>query len=111
MGRNIQLALRYILYIAVVFFGLDILFVVLGSGMSLEFFGYQVRSTAIDFPVIGFLVAGLATLIIVGQWREASLVFGALITAGLIVELSLRVLDHPLSKDHIDYAVWYKSSD
>ena len=103
--------LRYVLFTASLLLGIDLLFVLFGSGISIEIAGYHIRSTTIDFPAIGLLVTGLAALIIAGQWREVSLLFGALTIAGLTVELSLRIVDHPLSKDHVDYAVWYKPSD
>lgn len=104
-------ALWHVLLAVSLLFGIDILFVLLGSGISIEIAGYHIRSTTIDFPAIGVLVTGLAALLIAGQWREASLLFGALTIAGLMVELSLRIVDHPLSKDHVDYAIWYKPSD
>ena len=111
LARKALPVLRYTLFCLLLLFGLDLLFVVLGSGISIRVAGHHFLSTTIEFPAIGFLVTGLLLLSISGQWREALLVLGALVVAGMTAELALRVLDHPLSKAHIDYAVWYKPSD
>ncbi|HEY6085440.1 MAG TPA: GDSL-type esterase/lipase family protein [Nitrospira sp.] len=87
------------------------IFVVFGGGISIGFAGIEVRSTTIDFPAIGLLLTGLGSLFIAGQWREGLLVCVALLLAGAMAEVVLRVFDHPLSKAHIDYAAWYQPSD
>jgi len=104
-------ALWHVLLTVWLLFGLDALFILFSSGISIRIADYHILSTTIDFPAIGFLVTGLAALIVGGQWREALLVLGSLMVASLMGELSLRAVDHPLSKDHVDYAVWYKPSD
>ncbi len=89
----------------------DLLFVVVGSGLSFDIAGWQVRSTTMEFPAIGLVVTGSAALVLAGKWREAALIGGSLVAAGLVGEVMLRVSDHPLSKPHVDYAAWYRPSE
>ncbi|MDF0643550.1 MAG: SGNH/GDSL hydrolase family protein [Nitrospira sp.] len=89
----------------------DLLVVVVGSGVSLDIVGWRLRSTTMEFPAIGLVLTGLAALVSAGKWREAVLVTGSLAGAGLAAEVILRVSDHPLSKPHVDYAAWYRPSD
>lgn len=104
------MVVAYVLAALALLCAADLLFVVVGSGLSLDIAGWQFRSTTMEFPAIGLLVTGLAALVSAGKWREAVLVSGSLAGAGLAAEVMLRVSDHPLSKAHVDYAAWYRPS-
>lgn len=103
--------LRAVLMTAFLLCAVDLTLVVFGSGVSLDIGGLRLHSTTMEFPVIGLLVTGLTALASAGKWREAALVCGSLVGAGVAAEAMLRVSDHPLSKAHIDYAAWYRPSD
>lgn len=96
---------------AVVVFAFDIALVLFGGGIAIQWGWMTVRSTTIEFPTIGLLCALLLLLIVNGKHKEAMLVCASLVVSGMIAEILLRIVDHPLSKSHVDYVAWYEPSD
>ncbi len=90
---------------------LDILLVCFARGIVLNLGWMTVRSTTIEFPVMGLLSALLLLLVVNGKHKEAMLVCASLVVAGVIAEILLRISDHPLSKPYADYVAWYEPSD
>jgi len=91
--------------------GVDVLLVIFGQGVVVRLAGVEVRSTTVELPIIALTVASLLALTVAGYKYEFLLVCGALLFSAVTSEFLLRILDHPLSKPHIDYAAWYRPSD
>ncbi|BFU93732.1 MAG: protein of unknown function [Nitrospira sp.] len=89
----------------------DAFFVVFRGGVVVRLLGVELRSATIEFPVFGFIAAAVLALCTGGKWKEAVLLCGTLIVAGLLAEVALRVVDHPLAQAHVDYAAWYRPSE
>jgi len=69
------------------------------------------RSTTIEFPLIGLLVTSLLLPFILGRIKEGLLLCSSLILALGMVEISLRIIDYPLSRPLINFNHWYEPSD
>lgn len=94
-----------------VLFGLNLLVVILGRGLSIDIAGGEFRSTTVEFPAIAFLASGLLALVSSGRSKEAALLCMAIVLASGLCELTLRIIDHPLARPHVDYVAWYKPSE
>lgn len=103
-------SLAGILLAAALLFGANVLLVIIGSGVSVEIAGVTFQSILLEFPLIAGVSCGLLYLFIVGKRTEAILVILSLCVAMVIAEVGLRIIDHPLSKPHVDYAIWYRPS-
>lgn len=109
--RAARTVLSSVLLLTAILFGIDILFILFGGGINVTIGHLAVKSTTLEFPLIAFFCTGLAILIVRGQWREALLFCGAIVLACLIMEVVLRVMDHPLSKPYLDYVAWYEPAE
>jgi len=113
-GIDNHLASRWLvrLFLALtVLFGLNLLVVIFGGGLSINLAGAEFRSTTLEFPAIAFLVSGLLALGTGGKLKEAVLLCMAIVLAAGLCELLLRIIDHPLARPHVDYVAWYKPSE
>lgn len=113
-GIDHHLASRWLvrLFLALtVLFCLNMLVVIFAGGLSISFAGTEFRSTTVEFPAIAFLVSGLLALVSSGRAKEAALLCMAIVLASGLCELTLRIIDHPLARPHVDYAAWYKPSE
>ena len=104
-------SLAVILLAATLLFGANVLLVIIGNGISFEIAGVTVQSILLEFPLIAGASCGILYLLVAGKRIEAILVILSVFVAMVIVEVGLRVIDHPLSKAHVDYARWYRSSE
>lgn len=95
---------------SVVFFAVDLIWVIFFGGINIPIGETYLRSTTVEFPLIGLLVSSLAWLLITGRVRESALVSCSLIFALGVVEIGLRIVDHPLSKPLVDFNHWYEPS-
>jgi len=101
----------WIFVIAMVLFGVDALLVIFHGGVMIGLFGFELRSTTMEFPVMAFMVSGVLALCVSGKGKEALLLCATLIVAACLGELALRVVDHPLAQAHVDYVAWYRPSE
>src|SRR5262245_12981977 len=111
MESAVRALLANLLLAATLLFGTNVLLVIIGSGVSFEFFGLKIQSILLEFPLLVAIVCGLLWLFLVGKRSEAVLVCISLCVAMLIAEVALRLIDHPLSKVHVDYSTWYRPSE
>lgn len=101
----------WVLLVLTILFGIDLIFVAFGGGLTIGFVGIELRSTTIEFPAIAFLISGLLAFCAGGKWKEAVVLCAAILVAGGLGELVLRIIDHPLARPHVDYVAWYKPSE
>ena len=99
-----------ILIVAMIIFGVDMIWVAFLGGVRLEFGTFILRSTTIEFPSIALLVSLLGFLILRGKWKESILLTISLSIACIFGEVLLRIVDHPLSKPFINAVSWQEPS-
>src|SRR5262245_49310085 len=92
--------------VAAALFGIDLLFVLFGGGVTVRLANIEFRSTTMEFPAIALAVSGMMSLIAAGKWREALVIVAAIGFAAGLGELLLRFINHPLARPHVDYAAW-----
>ena len=85
-------------FVAVMFFVADFIGVVFLGGINLPLGPTSFRSTTLEFPTIGLLVSVLIWLLVSGRTKEDLLSVCSLIFALGVMELGLRIIDHPLSR-------------
>ncbi len=90
---------------------LDLVAVLFFGGVNFSFGPVTLRSTTLEFPVIAILCSLLLLLLAREKTTELCLLVASLGVAGVMAELILRAVDHPLSKPHVDYVRWYEPSD
>jgi len=96
---------------ALLFFAVDFVGVAFLGGFNVQLGGFIFRSTTIEFPLIGLLVSSLLLLFIFGRIKESLLLCSSLILGLGMVELGLRIIDHPLSRPLINFNRWYEPSE
>lgn len=96
---------------AIVFFVADFIGVVFFGGINLPLGPISFRSTTLEFPTIGFLISALIWLLVSGRTKESLLSICSLIFALGIMELGLRIIDHPLSRPLVNFNRWYEPSE
>jgi len=99
------------LVFAVGLFGVDLILVTFFGGIDVNVAGRRIRSTNIEFPVIGLLLTSFILLLVDKKGKQALLMCGSLVLAGLIGEVALTIFDHPLSKPSVDFTTWYQPSN
>ena len=109
--KKLQMLGIYVLAGAIVLFVVDVVLVVFFGGIKVEFQGFKFRSTTIEFPLVGLLIAISCFLVVKGQGREFLLLIVSLVVAGILGESILRMVDHPLSKPFVDRNTWQEPSD
>lgn len=97
--------------VAVMFFIADFIGVVFLGGINLTLGPASIRSTTLEFPTIGLLVSVLIWLLVSGRTKESLLSICSLILALGVIELGLRIVDHPLSRPLINFNRWYEPSE
>ena len=97
--------------VAVMFFVADFIGVVFLGGINLALGPVAFRSTTLEFPIIGLLVSLLIWLLVSGRTKEGILSICSLIFALGVVEMGLRIVDHPLSRPLINFNRWYEPSE
>lgn len=90
---------------------IDLVAVLFFGGVNFAFGPVTLRSTTLEFPVIAILCSLLFLLLALGKTTELCLLVASLGVAGVMAELILRAVDHPLSKPHVDYVRWYEPAD
>lgn len=95
---RVQVWVQRLFFILVIVFALDAFAVLVFRGVRVEVWGYLIRSTTIEFPVVGFLIALGLLLLVQGKWKEACLLLASLCVAAGLGEAMLHVVDHPWSK-------------
>lgn len=108
--KKIQMLGVYVLAGAIVLFVADVVLVVFFGGIKVEFQGFMFRSTTIEFPLVGLLIAIFCLLLVKGQGRESLLLIFSLVVAGILGEGILWMVDHPLSKPFVDRNTWQEPS-
>ncbi len=93
------------------FFIINFIAVAFLGGINVALGQSQFRSTTIEFPLIGLLISFLVWLLVSGRTKESLLFVGSLIVALGVVELGLRIVDHPLSRPVINFNRWYEPSE
>lgn len=93
------------------FFIADFIGVVFLGGINLTLGPASFRSTTLEFPTIGLLVSVLIWLLVSGRTKESLLSICSLILALGVIELGLRIVDHPLSRPLINFNRWYEPSE
>lgn len=96
---------------ALVLFVIDLIGVAFFGGINIKIGETYLHSTTIEFPVIGLLVSLLIWLLLSGRTKETVLFCFSLIFALGIVEIGLRIVDHPLSRPLINFNRWYEPSE
>ncbi len=111
MLKNLQSIGKYVLVAIMALFAVDIILVVFFGGITMELYGFTVRSTTIEFPAIGLLISVFCLLIVKGKWSESILLVVSLAVAFLLGEGILRLVDHPLSKPFVNMLSWQEPSE
>ncbi|MBX3303710.1 MAG: SGNH/GDSL hydrolase family protein [Nitrospira sp.] len=96
---------------ALVLFVIDFIGVAFFGGINIKIGETHLHSTTLEFPVIGLLVSLLIWLLLSGRTKETALSCFSLIFALGIVEIGLRIVDHPLSRPLINFNRWYELSE
>ncbi len=96
---------------AVLFFSVYFVAVAFLGGINFQLGDFVFRSTTIEFPLIGLLLSSLLLLFILGGIKESVLACCSLIIAFGMVEIGLRIVDHPLSRPLINFNRWYEPSE
>ena len=109
--KKARKSLAAILLAAALLFGANVFWVIVGSGISFEIAGVTIQSILLEFPLVAGAICGILFVLLVGKRVEAILVVVSLCIAMVIAEVGLRMIDHPLSKPHVDYATWYRPSE
>jgi len=97
--------------VALLFFIADFIGVVFLGGINLTLGPIPFRSTTLEFPIIGLFVSLLIWLLVSGRTKESLLFLCSLIFALGVVEIGLRMVDHPLSRPLINFNRWYEPSE
>ena len=100
-----------ILVLAMILFGLDMIWVVFFGGIRLKAGHFVLRSTTIEFPTIALVISLFCFLFLKGKWKESILLVGSLFLTCLMGEGILRFVDHPWSKPFIDANAWQQPSN
>lgn len=96
---------------AVLFFSIDFVAVAFLGGINFQLGDFVFRSTTIEFPIIGLWVSSLLLPFIFGRIKEGVLLCCSLILALGLVEIGLRIIDHPFSRPLINFNRWYEPSE
>lgn len=96
---------------ALVFFAVDFVGVAFLGGINFTVGDFVFRSTTIEFPLIGLLVSALLLVFLFSRIRDSLLLCASLIMTLGMVEIGLRLVDHPLSRPVINFNRWYESSE
>jgi GDSL-like lipase/acylhydrolase family protein len=100
-----------ILLLAALVFAINVLLVIIGTGVSVEVLGMTVRSIRLEFPLIASIVCGMLYFPVTGKYKEGILVVLSACFALIAAEIVLRIANHPLAKAHVDYSMWYRPSE
>ena len=100
-----------LLALAMLLFGMDIIWIVFFGGIRLKIGPFVLLSTTIEFPTIALMISVFGFLVLKGKWKESILLAGSLSVACLFGELVLRLVDHPWSKPFIDAEAWQEPSE
>ena len=93
------------------FFAVDFVGVAFLGGINFTVGDFVFHSTTIEFPLIGLLVSSFLFLFIFCRIRDSLLLCASLILTLGIVEIGLRIVDHPLSRPLINFNRWYEPSE
>jgi len=96
---------------AVIVFSVNLVAVAFLGGINFTHGDFAFHSTTIEFPLVGLLVSSFILLLIFGGIKESLLLCASLIITLGIVEIGLRLFDHPLSRPKINFNRWYEPSD
>ncbi|MDH5741707.1 MAG: SGNH/GDSL hydrolase family protein [Nitrospira sp.] len=96
---------------AVIFFAVNLVAVAFLGGINFRLREFPFHSTTIEFPLIGLLVSSFILLFIFSGIKESLLLCASLIMTLGIVEIGLRIVDHPLSRPLINFNRWYEPSE
>ena len=96
---------------ALLFFAVDFVGVAFLGGFNIQFGDFIFRSMTIEFPLIGLLISFFLLLFIFGPIKESLLLCCSLILALGMIEIGLRIVDHPLSRPLINFNRWYEPSE
>ena len=66
---------------------------------------------SIELPLIGLLVSSLLVLFIFSRIKDSLLLCASLIMTLGIIEIGLRIVDHPLSRPLINFNRWHEPSE
>lgn len=92
------------------FFAFNFVGVVFFGGIDFGVGALSLRSTTIEFPLIGLLASFSVWLLISRGMKETLLFCCSVVLALGIVELGLRLVDHPLSLPLVNFNRWYEPS-
>lgn len=93
------------------FFVVDFVTVAFLGGINYTFGDFVFRSTTLEFPLIGLSLSSLLLLFLFSRIKDSLLLCASLIMTLGIVEIGLRIVDHPLSSPLINFNRWYEPSD
>jgi hypothetical protein len=88
---------------AVLFFSVYLVAVAFLGGINFTLGDLVFHSTTIELPLIGLLVSSLLLLFIFSRVKDSLLLCASLIIALGILEIGLRIVDHPLSRPLINF--------